>query len=244
MRMRGVGGTSAETLVPTERFRGARHSLFMKRVVADFLNGDGMPLSSRPITILDAGGSADYWKERELLADERFSITVLNLPGGAAGFGESRYPGVAEIPGDATRLLEQFPPKAFDIVFSNSLIEHVGDIRKQRAMADGIREVGNAYWVQTPNYYSPLEPHFISPLCPPYMPEWVRVIGARISPYGGGTTWRKARHELDIIRLMRGSELEAIFPDAEVLPEQVLGFVKSWIAIRRREPAAQRGGNE
>jgi hypothetical protein len=240
MRMRGAGKTSAETLVPTERFREARHTLFMSRVVEDFLDHEGVPLSGQPISILDAGGSADYWKERGLVGDERFSISVLNLEGGAAGFGEGRYPGIIEIAGDATKLMDIFSPRQFDIVFSNSLIEHVGDARRQRAMADGVRQVGDAFWVQAPNYYSPLEPHFLSPLCPPYMPEWIRVIGARISPRGNGTTWRKARQELDSIRLLRDGELEAMFPDAEIVPERVYGFVKSWMVLRRRQQARDR----
>ena len=64
--------------------------------------------------------------------------------------------------GDA-RNMKMFRDKKFDLVFSNSVIEHVGDYFQQQRMAEEIYRVGNCYFVQTPNRYFPIEPHFLFP---------------------------------------------------------------------------------
>jgi hypothetical protein len=208
----------------------------MERVVADFLRDSSGGLS-RPVSVLDAGGSSIYWIERGLADDERFSISVLNLDDEEFRKRDP-HPRIAEIIGDAVRLPELFAPRSFDIVFSNSVIEHVGGIAEQRAMADGIRTVGDAYFVQTPNRRFPLEPHFVeplylSPLCHPRMPHPVRMWAAGRTASGGDTK-EATTLILDDIRLMNRPELLASFPDGVVEAEKFHGLVKSWMVYRRR----------
>lgn len=47
----------------------------------------------------------------------------------------------------------QFKEKEFDLVFSNSVIEHVGGFQDQMKAANEIRRVGKNYFIQTPNKY-------------------------------------------------------------------------------------------
>ncbi|WP_255695553.1 methyltransferase domain-containing protein [Rhodohalobacter sp. 614A] len=54
------------------------------------------------------------------------------------------------VQGDALDM-HMFEDKSFDVVFSNSVIEHVGSFENQRRFADEVRRVGKAYWVQTPD---------------------------------------------------------------------------------------------
>jgi hypothetical protein len=235
VRFAGRSSSSADTYVPTETFRNARHVVFMERVVADFLEG-GPP--TRPISILDAGGSSIYWIERGLADDERFEISVLNLDDEEFRKRDP-HPRIREIVGDAVRLPEFFAPGSFDIVFSNSVIEHVGGIAAQRAMADGVRVVGDAYFVQTPNRRFPLEPHFVeplylSPLCHPRMPHRVRMWAAGRTASGGDSKETTSRI-LDEIRLMNRPELLACFPDGILEAEMFHGLVKSWMVYRRRQ---------
>ena len=63
--------------------------------------------------------------------------------------------------GDACNL-DMLSSKSFDIIYSNSVIEHVGRER-QKEFANEIMRVGKKYWVQTPYKHFPVEPHFVFP---------------------------------------------------------------------------------
>lgn len=240
MKLPGASSSNVDTFVPTEKFRNARHLVFMSKVVEDFLGSDSSPRSGRPISVLDAGGSSIYWIERGIADDERFRITVLNLDDEEFRKREP-HPRIAEVVGDATRLPDLYPPGAFDIVFSNSVIEHVGDLAAQRAMADGVRQVADAYYIQTPNRRFPLEPHFVepmylSPLCHPRMPQALRLWAAGRTASGGSTP-EETFQIVNSIRLMNKPELMACFPDGELAPEKFDGLVKSWMVYRRSATA-------
>src|SRR6185437_11417705 len=63
--------------------------------------------------------------------------------------------------GDATCL--PFPSSVFDLVFSNSMVEHLPTWDHQKCCADEIRRVGSRYWIQVPNRHFPIDPHYIIP---------------------------------------------------------------------------------
>jgi hypothetical protein len=56
-----------------------------------------------------------------------------------------------------------FKDDEFDVVYSNSVIEHLGDPESQRMFADECGALGSHYYIQTPNEWFPIEPHFIAP---------------------------------------------------------------------------------
>jgi SAM-dependent methyltransferase len=112
----------------------------------------------RPVTILDIGGREKYWEMMGIDASgSDLHVTMVNLEPQSAS-----RPNFTCIIGDG-RHLPQFPDKSFDIVFSNSTIEHVGTIEDQRRMAAEVRRIGKRYYVQTPNRNFPIEPHFLFP---------------------------------------------------------------------------------
>src|SRR5215208_1032160 len=121
----------------------------------------------RPVHILDIGGTEAYWNTMGLDADDQVFITLLNL---------TQYhitvPHLTSIVGDARSI--QVENKSFDIVFSNSVIEHVGAYRDQLEMAKEVLRVGKHYFIQTPNKYFPLEPHFLFPFFQ-FLPLKIRV---------------------------------------------------------------------
>ena len=114
-----------------------------------------LDLLPRPVTILDVGGTAAFWQA--LQVGDGVTIIILNLRSEPV-----QEPHLRSIAGDA-RDLSAFADRSIDIVYSNSVIEHVGSLEDQRRMADEIRRVGKRYFVQTPNAYFPLEPHFLVP---------------------------------------------------------------------------------
>ncbi len=57
-----------------------------------------------------------------------------------------------------------FADQSFDLVFSNSVIEHVGSRDTQARFASEIARVGKLFWLQTPNRYFPIEQHLWTPL--------------------------------------------------------------------------------
>lgn len=135
-----------------------------------------------------------------------------------------RAPNVTVQVGDGTRL--QFGDSEFGAVFSSSTIEHVPK-ELQPAFAAEIRRVGRRYFVQTPNRYFPIEPHYQFPLFQ-FLPRRVqRALNSRFS-----LGWRK-KGEWEDITLLTARDLRRLFPDAEIHRERVFGLTKSLMAVRR-----------
>ena len=72
-----------------------------------------------------------------------------------------------------------FRDGAFDVVFSNSVIEHVGDAASQERFAREVARVGRGFWVQTPNRWFPVEQHLMTPLVHWLPKRWQRAIVRR-----------------------------------------------------------------
>jgi len=87
-------------------------------------------------------------------------ITALGLHDGA-GF-RNRYPAVRYVQGDACAL--PFADGEFDVVFSNAVIEHVGDRERQRTLVLEALRVGRRIFLTTPNRRFPIEVHTRLPL--------------------------------------------------------------------------------
>ena len=81
----------------------------------------------------------------------------------------ARYPRVRYVQGDACAL--PFEDGAFDIVFSNAVIEHVGDHERQRKLVFEALRVGRRVFITTPNRRFPIEVHTRLPLVH-WLPKW------------------------------------------------------------------------
>jgi hypothetical protein len=178
--------------------------------------------------ILDVGGSEETWRESDL----RAKVVILNLES-SSGTGGSRY-----VQGDALRL--PFRDKSFGLVFSNSVVEHVGDYASQTRFADEVRRVGVRYWIQSPNRHFPVEPHFLFPAFQ-FLPLPLREFIGHIWPFSWpkryGATHADIDREIRSIRLVTGSEMQRLFPDGLLYEEKFLGLTKSLIIHSRTEPS-------
>jgi hypothetical protein len=192
-------------------FRGARMANF-QRVMA-----------LRPHTrILDLGGTTEIWQHIETPLD----ITIVNLPGVSKHDGVQSHHRFTFLDGDATDL--DFPDGSFDMIFSNSVIEHVGGPANELRFADQVRRLAPAYWVQTPSKWFPLEPHSGVPFWW-FLPRTIRNMmhrrwAVRVPAWNDmvkGTT------------VLEKSALKTYFPDARFQIERVLGIPKSYSVYRR-----------
>ncbi|MDP3896894.1 MAG: class I SAM-dependent methyltransferase, partial [Mesorhizobium sp.] len=127
-----------------------------------------------------------------------------------------------------------FAGRSFDLVHSNSVIEHVGVWRDMEMFAANTRRLAQRYYVQTPNYWFPYEPHFRFPGFQ-YLPERVRA--ALIMRWSLGFFPRiMDRAEADDIiyhhRLLSTRQMARLFPDANVTHEKVAKLNKSIVAVR------------
>ncbi len=192
---------------------------FRKRRMRHFSDTMGLTSATR---VLDVGGSPGIW----LLAPCRPDLVILNLePTGG-------MEGAAEVVADATQL--PFPDQSFDVVFSNSVIEHVGDKSRQQAFANEVRRVGRAFYVQTPNRWFPFEPHLLTPLIH-FLPKlWRRKLLRNFTVWGlmERPTRDTVNAFIDSTRLLSASEMEQLFPDSVIRRERLVGLAKSLIALR------------
>lgn len=131
---------------------------------------------------------------------------------------------VRVVQGDGTRL--PFTDGHFDVAFSNSVIEHVPP-ELQPGFAAEIRRVARRYFVQTPNKYFPIEPHYQFPLFQ-FLPRRARQALNRRFTLG----WQP-KGQWEEITLLSARDLRRLFPDAEIRRERILGMTKSLIAVRR-----------
>ena len=132
-----------------------------------------------------------------------------------------------------------FADQSFDIVFSNSVIEHVGAAQDQQRFASEAARVGKCYWVQTPNRWFPVELHLLTPFLH-YLPRsWQSRVARRFTVWEHIARPRPDQREFYIehylrdIRLLDARTLQQLFPGAQLIRERFCGFTKSLIAMRR-----------
>jgi len=181
----------------------------------------------RPAKVLDVGGTQAFWEAIEC-ADVGVTICLLNLEPQTV-----TRPNFKSVVGDATDM-RQFGDEAFDLVFSNSVIEHVGDYDSQARMANEIIRVGRRYLVQTPNRDFPIEPHFVFPYfdaLPLSMRVWL-VMHLSLGWYPRIPDRQQAIREIMSIRLLRRAELARLFPGATLRVERFLGLAKSFLIYK------------
>ncbi|MGI9325642.1 MAG: class I SAM-dependent methyltransferase [Pseudomonadales bacterium] len=198
------------------KFRQRRFELYQELV-------DSLP---KPYSILDIGGTEGFWETMGFLPSRDFDLTIVNLQESPP----SKHSNVTVVTGDACEL-NQFSDSQFDIVFSNSVIEHVGNEDKRLSMAREIKRVGRRYFIQTPNRHFPIDPHFPFPLFQFY-PLSVQATLLQLLPLAwvGRISQRdraiEAAKSVDLLSLKEFSQL---FPGSKLYKEKLFGLNKSFV---------------
>jgi hypothetical protein len=197
----------------SQNLRNQRKNLFYTR----------FNLQSGGKKILDLGGTP--WSSFcQDLAD--CEVTYLNLYSEEIVLPRLTQPNHHYVCADARHI--PFADRHFDIVFSNSLIEHVGDFEAQTQVAQEIQRVGKAYWIQTPYKHFPIEPHYNFPLYQ-YLPASLQ----RQVHHTWKFSWVK-QHGLPFeeIFLLDRQQMQQLFRHAHLYEEKLFFLTKSITAIQ------------
>ncbi len=178
--------------------------------------------------ILDLGGTATAWS----IAPRRPQhVTLVNI---------SEQRSVDEgwmklVVGDACNPPEEVRREHYDLVYSNSAIEHLGGHVPRTAFAEVVRASGDHHWIQTPNRYFPIEPHWLFPGFQ-FLPVSTRSFICKNWRMGWYSRPQGERSEVVesvlSIELLSATEMAHYFFDSEILRERVAGVTKSFIAVR------------
>ena len=209
--------------VDGNRFRRARLAMFL-----DLVRRVASP-SGAPIRVLDIGGTQSYWHSlADLWCGDNLDITIVNLGGQPSDDGIFHHR-----PGDACDMAG-YADNSFDIVHSNSVIEHVGHWNEMKAMAHEVRRLAPHYYLQTPNFWFPLEPHFRTLFWQLYPESWraAMLMRKRRGFRGPVADMDAAMANIQDVNLLTARQLAALFPDALIRREKILGLTKSIVAIR------------
>jgi hypothetical protein len=198
---------------------------FRRRRMARFAADMGITAQTR---VLDIGGTPDYWD----LLPVRPRVTLLNTPRARDDVGQTVW-----VAGDGRRL--PFRDGAFDVVFSNSTIEHVGDAASQERFAREVARVGLRYWVQTPNLWFPVEQHLLTPFVHWLPAGWQRKLVPRFNlwrflvPVSPDRRQFYIEHYLQDVRLLTARQVSGLFPGARLIRERFCGWTKSFVAVKQ-----------
>ena len=177
------------------------------------------------MSVVDLGGDIRSWKGSPV---RPASLLLINTV-------EQEVPEWAEaMVADACDLPDSVRSRRFDLVYSNSVIEHVGGHVRRSMFASTASSLGDRLWIQTPYRYFPLEPHWLFPGFQ-FLPVAARARLMQRVPLGSYPAGLKAAEAvgqvLDV-ELLSATEMRFYFPDAELWHERFAGLTKSIVAIR------------
>ena len=182
-------------------------------------------------SVLDVGGRPFMW---DLLRAEYNvapkQLVLLNTPSETALPTSENY--TVKI-ADGCDL--PYPDQSFDLVFSNSVIEHVGKKEEMAQFSSECDRVGKNIYIQTPNRWFPVDAHlgvaFIHWLPRPLYKK-LCFLSLRY-PFTINNPSEKKNFDLEFetTRLLTLSQLKRLFPQKRIVPEKFLFFIKSFVVV-------------
>ena len=211
----------------SNRFRRKRMKVFEEFFESTF--ADELK-SGKTIRILDIGGRNRYWNSVGFKYISNCEFTLLNLKAAELdNTGDRRFSNKI---GDATDM-KDIADNSYDLVFSNSCIEHVGKKPQWEKMRNEMLRTGRYYFLQTPNKYFPMEPHFLF-LGFQFLPLKTKAFILKHFRHGWFAyieTYEQAYEAADSIHLLTQKDLKALFPKGTIRKERFLGITKSFMVM-------------
>lgn len=214
----------------SERFRAGRDVL-LREVIAS------APRRGETLRVLDLGGRGVYWRRvgLDFLREHKVAIDILNLSEREHYTAEEGADVFSYVVGDACAL--PYADASYDLCHANSVIEHVGLWRDMERFAREVRRVAPAYFIQSPNFWFPVDPHYWRLPFQHWLPRPVR---ARLMewlplahPGRRAADMAEAYTLVDASRMLTRRQMAWLFPDAELRAERLLFLPKSYTAVRK-----------
>ena len=142
---------------------------------------------------------------------------------------QQAYPDVDARVGDACAL--PWPDNHFDIAFSNAVIEHVGDFKRQQTMASEVMRVAKRWFITTPNRWYPFEFHLRLPLVT-WLPAHGYLWAGRLIGYDHNLKrYTLGNPRIEHLRLLTAKEFRSCFPNSRIVRQRVTFMPETLIAI-------------
>ncbi len=181
--------------------------------------------------VVDLGGTCRFW---ESLPERPASVVALNMFDQGSANQADQPDWFDLIQGDACNPPSELFDRKFDLVFSNSTIEHVGDRVRRAKFAQVVHQLAPNHWIQTPNKAFPLEPHTVFPF-EQFLPRSIRGAIYTYWPllHTKATSLAKGCEMADEVELLRRSEMRTLFPASCLAAEVLVPLIppKSFIAV-------------
>ena len=213
-----------------------RSKIRKKRVkhLVDFISEIIELKNLNTVKICDLGGTYRYWLVFPFsdFKGVNFEITLVNLEEAIQSEDEnyqkllnhSNLKFISEIGNgcDMSHKQDNF----YHITHTNSVIEHVGNWQNIKKMVKESKRISSHYFVQTPNYWFPVEPHYVLPLVHffprPFHTKLLMILKKR--------SFDKATSNFEENRMLSYKEFKYLFYESDLITEHFLFLAKSFIA--------------
>ena len=187
------------------------------------------------IRILDLGGSVAYWRRvgLDFLRSQGAHVVVLNQNSSEFIEDDFDHSLFTTVIGDACDL-SGIATGTFDLTHSNSVIEHVGNWSRMKQFSAEARRVGINYYIQTPNFWFPIDPHYYRAPFIHWLPRPVQakmITRFSICTAGRISNISDAYDVLDGTSLLDNAHFSLLFPEANIISERFMGMTKSLMAV-------------
>jgi hypothetical protein len=177
------------------------------------------------MSVVDLGGDPSTWMRSPVHPKHVHVLNIEPLTADVPDWIETDYADACALPG-------AIASRRYDLVFSNSVLEHVGGHERRLRFAENVHQLAPAHWVQTPYRYFPVEPHWIAPGMQ-FLPVRARAAVARRWPLSHvkSTDVRNALDGVLWTELVDRTQMRYYFPDSTIRSERLMGLTKSLIAV-------------
>ena len=179
------------------------------------------------MSVVDLGGVPHTWTQSPVRPKQVHVLNIEPLDPDVPDWIEVDYADACDLPAAVSS-------RRYDLVFSNSVLEHVGGHERRMRFAENTHKLAGAHWVQTPYRYFPIEPHWVAPGMQ-FLPVRARATLAQKWPLANvrSTGVKDALDGVLWTELVDRTQMRYLFPDSQIINERLAGLTKSIIAVKK-----------